>query len=424
MTWLRCDFDPLDVFVQSDARSLDIGSYGHHGEISPAAFAGALRTAILRKAGYVFPSRGRSPLPSQTNLAKRAAHIVGIGREVGFDFHFAGPILRDENNVLLFASPRDQLTTVPERPCDPIWSKPPRTLDATVLSDITRGSGTNGSDAALPTLLRGPAKTKPDEHLVTLSQLCFALGERVKNEPDLQSAHSSFESHLGDRRQVDLQEVARSERRHGHTREASGVTAEGKLFSRDTQRFADAATGATLRTGGYAGFVRGVNANDLPNAELLRVGGDGHLAQLRVQPLADDPDYQLVKALADLAREAIAQRGRFSLYLATPAIFAGGWRPSLTGINGVGVTLVAAAVGRPQIVAGWDLAQHAPKPVRRAVPAGSMYFYEIAPDRNASESAETIVQTAKTIVQKHHFAESISCEGQNLGFGYTFVGVW
>ena len=77
------------------------------------------------------------------------------------------------------------------------------------------------------------------------------------------------------------------------------------------------------------------------------------------------------------------------LVLATPALFEDGWRPGWLeksgsgakhlprGLSKVKLRLVAAAVGRRQPVSGWSLRENRPKPVRWAVPAGSVYFFEV-----------------------------------------------
>ena len=73
---------------------------------------------------------------------------------------------------------------------------------------------------------------------------------------------------------------------------------------------------------------------------------------------------------------------RFRLLLTTPAIFPDGWR--LPGVDAGGrwhfdggsARLVAASHDRLQSVSGWDLAQRAPKPAVRAVPAGAVYWLD------------------------------------------------
>lgn len=78
----------------------------------------------------------------------------------------------------------------------------------------------------------------------------------------------------------------------------------------------------------------------------------------------------------------------FKLYLATPAIFKHGWMPwwidpvSKEGIfafkkHRIRVRLVSAAVGRYVATGGFSVEKQKPKEMRYAVPAGSVYFFEI-----------------------------------------------
>ena len=83
--------------------------------------------------------------------------------------------------------------------------------------------------------------------------------------------------------------------------------------------------------------------------------------------------------------DAIAQSGRARVVLVTPAIFKSGWKPGLVLAPDEGVTpkLIAAAVQRADVVSGWDLATNKPKPTRRVVPAGSVYWVQLDGDEAA-----------------------------------------
>jgi CRISPR-associated protein Cmr3 len=79
------------------------------------------------------------------------------------------------------------------------------------------------------------------------------------------------------------------------------------------------------------------------------------------------------------------------MVLATPAIFKDGWKPGwlneeLEGspVTGIKLKLKSAIIDRWQPVSGWDLENKCPKPVRRMVPAGSVYFFEVI-EGNAQE---------------------------------------
>jgi len=137
--------------------------------------------------------------------------------------------------------------------------------------------------------------------------------------------------------------------------------------------------------------------------------------------------YQMARA-SDLAlekiKEQIRERRRFKLVLTTPALFEHGWRPrwiderTLEGSrNGVRVRLVAAALGKPVGIGGFDLVKQFPKPLHRFVPAGSVYFFELLDgdadgvihafhEKSVSESLETFPETARQ------------------GFGHSVIGAW
>jgi CRISPR-associated protein Cmr3 len=76
--------------------------------------------------------------------------------------------------------------------------------------------------------------------------------------------------------------------------------------------------------------------------------------------------------------------------------------------------LKAAIVPRPQTVSGWDLDIKKPKPTRRLVPAGSVYFIEIQGD----------MENKIRWLQKRWW-QSISDVGQERidGYGLAVFGI-
>lgn len=112
---------------------------------------------------------------------------------------------------------------------------------------------------------------------------------------------------------------------------------------------------------------------------LATVGGERGLAWLEEA----DPDPL---SPSEGWVEQFRQVRRLVVTFLTPALFDGGWRPSWLGADGVGeppgitglrLRLVAAALGRWEGISGWDLAEWKPKPMRRAVPAGSTYWFDV-----------------------------------------------
>ena len=108
------------------------------------------------------------------------------------------------------------------------------------------------------------------------------------------------------------------------------------------------------------------------------------------------------------------------MVLATPAIFKHGWKPGwltngLEGeLKGVKLKLVGVSNGRWKAVSGWSLAPPlGPKPIRRMVPAGSVYFFEVL-QGDASQLADKM------------WLQSVSDNEQEQrdGFGLATWGTW
>lgn len=120
-------------------------------------------------------------------------------------------------------------------------------------------------------------------------------------------------------------------------------------------------------------------------------------------------------------RDALAKvqpNGGIRLALATPAIFRDGWRAGwfATGTPPGGRTvklkLVGVSTERWKAVSGWSLETHGPKPIRRTVPAGGVYFFELV-GGNPAELADLWLAPVSDAEQDRHD-----------GFGLATWGVW
>ncbi|MEF3272795.1 MAG: type III-B CRISPR module-associated protein Cmr3 [Chloroflexus sp.] len=147
------------------------------------------------------------------------------------------------------------------------------------------------------------------------------------------------------------------------------------------------------------------------NGGLSTVGGEQRLAAWRRVDLA------LPACPPEVRQQIIAARA-CRVVLLTPAHFRDGYRPAwlLEPRYGVQPTLQAAAVGRPQVVSGWDLRLGKPKPTRRLAPAGSVYFLTL----NAA-SDEAIQQWIDAIWMRNI---SDALQDRRDGFGLAALGIW
>ena len=121
---------------------------------------------------------------------------------------------------------------------------------------------------------------------------------------------------------------------------------------------------------------------------------------------------------------SLAKSKRVRMTLATPAIFSRGWKPGwlndqLTGSpwkEGPVMKLVGVCIERWRAVSGWSLAAlpgqpRGPKPIKRMVPAGGVYFFE----------AE---QGAASLAQRWLHPVSDDPQDRRDGFGLAAWGTW
>ena len=154
---------------------------------------------------------------------------------------------------------------------------------------------------------------------------------------------------------------------------------EGQIYTTEGFAFSpDSASGTKTDHTPFAstGFLVGIAgaAHLLPEHGVLRLGGDGRSAH-----------YRKVQFTPPTTTKPPCVHGRFRLLLQTPALFSQGWLPE--GVteqdgayrlqcDGFTARLACAALGRHDLVSGWDLYQWAPKPAQAAAPAGSVYWFD------------------------------------------------
>jgi len=166
----------------------------------------------------------------------------------------------------------------------------------------------------------------------------------------------------------------------------------------------------------------------------VRLGGEGKVAQ--VKTVANE--LTIAPVLDDKSRY-------FKLYFATPAIFKWGWRPrwikeDMTGSfsfkkRKIEFKLLAAAIGKFESVGGFDPIRKQPKELRYAVPAGSVYYFEILGDSSIEDVKKMFHQKCLSDYRegedlrhnepygfsrpKEIFDRIVYCD---RGFGYALVG--
>lgn len=215
----------------------------------------------------------------------------------------------------------------------------------------------------------------------------------------------------------------------------TGTSEEGRLFGTEGLRF-DAGPGNqySIWVGLHPGPKLAERAASLPDG-LHPLGGEGRLAWWRAST-------ERPPALPEGANVNVVEgQARIRLMLATPVPLRDGWKPGWLNQNGDGAAFVgcppalvsdgapllrlrAAAVPRYQSLSGWSLSKNdprtnlgkpGPKPVRRLVPAGSVFFFDFPAD-NASP-----LDVARTL----WLSSMADDKADRLdGYGIILVGTW
>ena len=106
------------------------------------------------------------------------------------------------------------------------------------------------------------------------------------------------------------------------------------------------------------------------------------------------------------------KNGFVKIYLATPAIFKNGSLPefiSKGSYEGIEFELLNMAIGKPIFIGGFDMKKRQPKPMKKAVPAGSVYYLRS--------------NKAQELASKLH-SKSISEINPEQGFGICYCGTF
>jgi len=109
--------------------------------------------------------------------------------------------------------------------------------------------------------------------------------------------------------------------------------------------------------------------------------------------------------------ELIDKSKILKIVLLTPSLFKNGWYPDIENnrlLKNLKLKLLTAAIGKPINIGGFDMKDKRPKVMRKAVPAGSVYYCTF----DVNQKSEIINLIGK----------SISDYQQNEGFGICIIG--
>jgi len=138
---------------------------------------------------------------------------------------------------------------------------------------------------------------------------------------------------------------------------------------------------------------------------ILKLGGEGKAAYY------NEIDFR--KDIEELFK-IFELKDYIKVYLMTPAYFKKGWIPSWLNENFEGgyknlhLKLITAAIGKPVLAGGYDIAKDEPKMMKKFVPAGSIYYFKVL---------KGDIEDIKSAFQY----KSISEEFSEQGFGTTIL---
>ena len=403
--------EPLDVLLFRDSKPFTAGE-SHRAKSAfpptPYPFVGAVRSRILAD---VLPLVGSDFHAYREHITGKGQHqelndivaMLGDAKSYG-RLRFRGPFLARKKSdgayEPLFPAPRDLFGSRCLNPLA-VAQQPP---------GVSVAPAANASGNPVLLWSREPLGSELKDILLSANEMSgYLQGKAVT---------------------VAEQKLVMPELRVGITLKSGQRAAqEGMFYMPEMIRLAS--------KNGQAGFVfeiSGLSFADasqeslrdyvLPSKGLLQLGGESRAVQY------ERIDSNPLQALASLKP---LNNARFKLYLATPAIFQQGWLPDFIDGNtlavkdnrelrgtGVDFKLIAAVVGKPLPIGGWDLAKNEPKPMYKAVPPGSVYFFELQ-NGDIKDVMELFHLTCK--VQGLTDDQGLQRLAQ-IGFGLTLVGSW
>ncbi len=412
-TWLK--LTPNDILFFRGTEPFNAGETGYirsQFPPSPSVIQGAVRTGLLEANGvdlrdytsnYSGILSSKSALMELVGPPKHGFEVAGamqldlLGPFVVLDREVLLPVPFDlvkrkvqDGDNLLYLSPMDNPLK-----CDLGNLRTPSAKEATAVETL-KGSWLRTKDDILRSYLTG----KP----LSISEATVKLLESEIAEQHSNGFSSTINSRVHSEHKVGLA-----------LQERTKIAQEGMLYYISPLRF-----------GEDVHLVVGLR-NDLQNLRLpdiLHLGGEGRFVVVeKTSPI----NLPFPNEVVDKINSSTPHR--FKLVLLQPTIFLqddsekeSSWLPNGFSksthdgydcwegeLGGLRCRLISACVPGYHKIGGWDIARNAPSGTYRAVPAGSVYFFE------TEASGEDVVRALHD--QK---IGSFS----KLGFGHCIIGGW
>ena len=380
---MKLFLQPNDTFFFRDGRPFTKGEQSEGHSIFPplpSTVLGALRTAYIAEFGdlRLFYSGGMSK-------------TIGTRQSLGNAMRMRGVFLANSCNEEIFFPV----------PLDLVYEKKEKTDDHTTPLHFLRPQSKNfASNGIINNSLTWPTSESIDSDADGLLRVGAFIRYLSGSDNGLLLTNRTA--------------LIERESKTGIARDRHTLSSEEHMLYRiDMSRFKN-------RDGKYGFIVDYECPKDLPQKGLLKLGGEGKSFVYQHSSY----DFSSLSSHLETVKDAIQSTGRFKLYFATPTIFEEGWLPSWLNSSNtlsgdypiknsapISLKLTTAAIGKPVPVGGWDMAKGKAKPTYRAVPAGSVYYFELM-DKNRIDD----------LIAAFHY-QNISEERSEEGFGLALIGV-
>jgi CRISPR-associated protein Cmr3 len=181
------------------------------------------------------------------------------------------------------------------------------------------------------------------------------------------------------------------------------TTDESKLYRVGMRRLSEKKEfGKDINTLSLVVEIEGLN---IKSNGIMKLGAEGKAAVY--SEVSKNADFFSEEELKEINSNS------FKLYLTSPAFFELGSNPDFknnTLLKGLDLELSEMCVGKPISIGGFDMKKGCPKPMRKAVPSGSVYYLK--------SKSKTFNEIYKQLNGK-----SISEFLPNEGYGIAYVGV-
>lgn len=361
--------DALDNLFFRDGKPFDIGdSVWARGLFppSPSVLYGVLRSAYIAKRPSILKNISNDDPTAKLKIKK----IALIGQK------------GNEKESLLFPIPKDLITNADKENIDKGSLSYLELVDDKDLPSIS----SHKSNYILKTDIKGKVADLSGNAFLTQSYLSDYLNRKEIVKCELLSNYSCIEPKVG---------IGRNK--------TTNTVEEGQLYRFNFLRSAqlvkpDREKNKVLNR---LSLIVQFDDLDLDKSGLLKIGTEGKASGY------DSYGY------TEISKPTLESK-YFKIYLATPAIFDNGWRPSKQFCEDNKVKLLTGAIGKPIYIGGFDIQKGEPKTMYKAVPAGTVYFFE------ANDIA-----TANDFAQNFHgksISEDMEYNFSHQGFGIAYIG--